>query len=336
MGRGAGISRRRWLAAAPLFPALRLLRGQQNATFSADVKVVNLFATVRDKQGQVVRDLTKDDFSLLEDRRPQLIRYFSQESDLPLTLGLLVDVSGSQRRLIPDERSASFQFFDQVLREDLDRAFVIQFQGQVELLHDLTSSRDDLQRALRLLDSPDPRQGYGGPRGGYGGGGRVGMRGGTALYDAVLLASDELMKKQEGRKALVILTDGVDTASMVSLEEGVESAQRADTLVYSVLFEDPEAYGGGFGGFGRGGFGGVDGRGVLDDISRQTGGRLLSVTRKRSLEQVFDSIEEELRSMYSLGYTPDRAGKDSAYHKIHLTTREKGMVVQTRDGYYAS
>jgi VWFA-related protein len=332
MGRSVRISRRRWLSALPLFPALRVLPGQQNPTFSADVKVVNLFATVRDKQGQVIRDLTKDDFSLLEDRRPQLIKYFSQESDLPLTLGLLVDVSGSQRRLIPDERSASFQFFDQVLREDLDRAFVIQFQGQVELLHDLTSSRDDLQRALRLLDSPDPRQGYGGPRG-YGGGGRIGMRGGTALYDAVLLASDELMKKQEGRKALVILTDGVDTASMVSLEEGVESAQRADTLVYSVLFEDPDAYGGGFG---RGGFGAVDGRGVLDDISHQTGGRLLAVSKKRTLEQVFDSIEEELRSMYSLGYTPDRAGRDSAYHKIRLTTKEKGLVVQTRDGYYAT
>ncbi len=333
MGRGVGVSRRSLLSALSLFPALRVLRGRQNATFSAGVKVVNLFATVRDKQGQVIRDLTKDDFALQEDRRPQIIRYFSRESDLPLTLGLLVDVSGSQRRLIPDERSASFQFFDQVLREDLDRAFVIQFQGQVELLHDLTSSRDDLQRALRLLDSPDPRQGYGGQRGQYPGGGRgrVGMRGGTALYDAVLLASDELMKKQDGRKALVILTDGVDTASMVTLEEGVEAAQRADTLVYSVLFEDPEAYGGGFGGFG-----GVDGRGVLDDISHQTGGRLLSVSRKRTLEQVFESIQEELRSMYSLGYTPDRTGANSAYHKIRLTTKEKGLVVQTRDGYYAS
>src|ERR1035437_3705807 len=321
MGRNMGVSRRSLLAALPLFPALRLLRGQ-NATFSTGVKVVNLFATVRDKQGQVVQDLTKDDFQLQEDRRPQTIKYFSQESDLPLTLGLLVDVSGSQRNLIPEERSASFQFFDQVLREDLDRAFVIHFQGQVELLQDLTSSRAQLEKALRLLEFPQDQQGYGGRRsqfpggggggrggGGGGGGGRGGM-GGTALYDSVLLASDEIMKKQTGRKALVILTDGVDTASMVSLEEGVESAQRSDTLVYSVLFEDPGIYGGRFGGFGR------DGRGALDDISHQTGGRLLSVSKKRTIAQVFASIEEELRSMYSLGYTPDRDAGTSTYHKI--------------------
>jgi len=331
MGRNMSVSRRSLLAALPLFPALRLLRGQ-NATFSTGVKVVNLFATVRDKQGQVVRDLTKDDFVLQEDRRPQTIKYFSQESDLPLTLGLLVDVSGSQRNLIPEERSASFQFFDQVLREDLDRAFVIHFQSQVELLQDLTSSRDKLEKALRLLEFPQDRQGYGGRRGQFPGGGRGrgGMAGGTALYDSVLLASDEIMKKQTGRKALVILTDGVDTASMVPLEEGVESAQRSDTLVYSVLFEDPGIYGGRFGGFGR------DGRGALDDISHQTGGRLLSVSKKRTIAQVFASIEEELRSMYSLGYTPDRDAGTSTYHKIHLATKEKGMVVQTRDGYYAT
>jgi VWFA-related protein len=141
------------------------------------------------------------------------------------------------------------------------------------------------------------------------------------------------MKRQTGRKALVILTDGVDTASMVSLEEGVEAAQRADTLVYSVLFEDPAGYGGGFGRFG--GFG-PNGAGVLDEISHQTGGRLLTVSKKRPLEDVYDSIEEELRSMYSLGYTPDRENEKSSYHKIRLTTKEKGMVVQTRDGYYAT
>jgi VWFA-related protein len=332
MGDSRGVSRRGLLSTLPLFPALRLLRGQ-NATFSAGVKVVNLFATVRDKQGAVVRDLTKEDFLLQEDRRPQIIRYFSQESDLPLTLGLLVDVSGSQRRLIPEERSASFQFFDQVLREDLDQAFVIHFQGWVELLQDLTGSRDNLEKSLRALEEDQNQYAFGGRGGPYATGGRMGMGRGTALYDAVLLASEDLMKRQTGRKALVILTDGVDTASMVSLEEGIEAAQRADTLVYSVLFEDPEAYGGGFGGFG--GFG-RNGAGVLDEISHQTGGRLLTVSKKRPLEDVYDSIEEELRSMYSLGYTPDRETEKSSYHKIHLTTKEKGMVVQTRDGYYAT
>jgi VWFA-related protein len=329
------VSRRRLLSALPLFPALRLLRAQ-TATFSAGVKVVNLFATVRTRQGVVVRDLTKDDFLLQEDRRPQTVRYFSQESDLPLTLGLLVDVSGSQRRLIPEERTASFQFFDQVLREDLDRAFVIHFQGWVELLQDLTSSRDDLEKSLRALLDDQNQYAFGG-RGGRGGpyasGGRMGGGRGTALYDAVLLASEELMRRQTGRKALVILTDGVDTASMVSLEEGVEAAQRSDTLVYSVLFEDPDAYGGGFGRFGGWG---PNGEAALDEISHQTGGRLLSVSKKRTLEQVFASIEEELRSMYSLGYTPDRESEKTTYHKIRLTTKYKDMVVQTREGYYAT
>ena len=224
MGRTTLISRRSLLLAS--LPALRALRARQNATFSAGVKVVNLFATVRDKQGKVVRDLTKEDFILQEDKRPQTIRYFSQESDLPLTLGLLVDVSGSQRRLIPDERSASFTFFEQVLREDRDSAFVIHFQQQVELLQSLTSSRAKLERALSLLEWPEDRQqGFPGGRGARGGRGRGGAGGGTALYDAVLLASDELMKQQTGRKALVILTDGVDTGSLVSLEEGVESGR---------------------------------------------------------------------------------------------------------------
>jgi len=326
------VSRRRLLSALPLLPALRLLRAQ-TATFSAGVKVVNLFATVRTRQGVVVRDLTKDDFALQEDRRPQTIRYFSRESDLPLTLGLLVDVSGSQRRLIPEERTASFQFFDQVLREDLDQAFVIHFQGWVELLQDLTSSRDDLEKSLRSLLDDQNQYAFGGRGGPYAAGGRMGGGRGTALYDAVLLASEDLMRRQTGRKALVILTDGVDTASMVSLAEGVEAAQRSDTLVYSVLFEDPEAYGGGFGRFG--GFG-PNGEAVLDEISHQTGGRLLSVSKKRTLEQVFASIEEELRSMYSLGYTPDRESEKTVYHKIRLTTKYKDMVVQTREGYYAT
>jgi VWFA-related protein len=330
VGHTRSVSRRSLLAALPAFPAL--LRGQ-TATFSAGVKVVNLFATVRTKQGVVVRDLTKDDFLLQEDRRPQNIKYFSRESDLPLTLGLLVDVSGSQRRLIPEERSASFQFFDQVLREDLDRAFVIHFQGWVELLQDLTSSRDDLERSLRALEDDQNQYAFGGRGGPYARGGRMGGGRGTALYDAVLLASEVIMQKQTGRKALVILTDGVDTASLVAEEEGIEAAQRADTLVYSVLFEDPDAYGGGFGRFG--GFG-PNGEGVLDDISHQTGGRLLSVSKKRTLEQVFASIEEELRSMYSLGYTPDHENEKTTYHKIRLATKYKDMVVQTRDGYYTA
>jgi VWFA-related protein len=238
--------------------AASVLQGWQDTTFSTDVKVVNVLATVRDKQGKIVQNLTKDDFTLEEDGRPQTIRYFSRETDLPLTLGLLIDTSMSQRRVLGQERTASYRFLDQVLREDKDMAFVIHFDREVELLEDLTSSRKKLESALTSLDTPQPQQRGGGAGGSYpgsggGGGSRGGRRGGgTMLYDAVLLASDEIMKKQHGRKAVIILSDGVDTGSKVSLTSAIESAQRADTLVYSILFADEQGYGQRGGGFGGG------------------------------------------------------------------------------------
>jgi VWFA-related protein len=174
--------------------------------------------------------------------------------------------------------------------------------------------------------------------GGGGGGGRSG--GGTMLYDAVLLASDEVARKQSGRKALILLTDGVDTGSKTSLYSAVEAAQRADTLVYSILFEDPEAYGGG--GFGMGRRGGripmsmPNGKKVLEQISRETGGRFFEVSKKQTLAKVYDEIDTDLRHQYSLGYSPDRTEAAGGYHKIHLTTKQKGLTVQTREGYYGS
>jgi VWFA-related protein len=351
----ANLSRRSLLSALALLPATRLLRGQQaNTAFSADVKVVNLLATVRDKQGQIVRDLAKEDFLLDEDGHPQTIGYFSRETDLPLTLGLLVDTSGSERREIPDERRASIRFFDQVMRPDKDQAFVIHFDFEVELLEDLTNSREKLEKALNQLDTPQlqrQQQGGGYPNGSQRGGrGRGG--GGTTLYDAVFLAGDELMKKQRGRKALILLSDGVDTGSKETLGIAVESAQRADTLVYSILFEDPNGYGNNMGGFGgprmgrRGGMGGgrgggryptmnrPDGKKILEQISRETGGRFFEVNHKWPIGKVYEAIEEDLRNQYSLGYTSDQQATDRGYRRIHLTTKQKGMVVQTREGYY--
>jgi len=193
-------------------------------------------------------DLTKDDFAIEEDAHPQTIRYFSRETDLPLTLGLLVDVSLSQRRVLGEERRASTAFLNQVLREDKDRAFLIQFERDVELIKDLTSSRKDLESGVNSLDAPELKRpgddsGSRSAGGRRGGGGRGG--GGTSLYDAVYLASDEVLKKQPGRKAVIVLSDGDDRTSKTSLTGAIESAQRADTLVYSILFEDPEMYGGG-------------------------------------------------------------------------------------------
>jgi VWFA-related protein len=334
------------------------LRGQQTPTFSSDVNVVNVLATVRDKHGQIVNNLTKDDFKLEEDGRPQTIRYFAKETDLPLTLGLLVDTSMSQRRVLEQERIASYAFLEHLMREDKDKAFVIHFDWDIELLQDLTSSRKKLNAALEKLDNPEFEQSGGG--GGGGGGGSPGSGGhhrggGTTLYDAVFLASDELMQKQQGRKAVIILSDGVDTGSKVTLTRAIEAAQRANTLVYSILFSDKDAYGnrnygvhmGGMGGgmgrpggIGRGGPGGYpqqshpDGKKVMEQIARETGGRFFEVSKKQSIDQIYASIEEELRNQYSLGYTPDKADAAPGYHKIHLTTTQKDLVVQTRDGYY--
>jgi VWFA-related protein len=292
---------------------------------------------------------------LEEDDRPQTIRYFARETDLPLTLGLLVDTSMSQRRVLDQERSASSTFLDQVLRVNKDMAFVIHFDREVELLQDLTSSRQKLQAALGLLQTPQPSQeGRGNSPGSYPGSrrrGGGGGGGGTLLYDAVYLASNELMKKQQGRKALIVLSDGVDRGSKETLASAVEAAQRADTLVYSILFADEAAYGGGFGGRGMGGMGGrgrrggwpgrypqqtrPDGKKILERISKETGGRLFEVSKKQPIEQIYDRIQEELRNQYSLGYTPDRADLGAGYHKIRLMTKQKDLIVQARDGYYA-
>ena len=374
------LTRRSLLSALSLLPAARLLSSQQSPPaeqapkYSAEVKVVNLFATVRDRSGKIIKGLTKDDFSLDEEGRPQTIKFFERESGLALSLGLLVDTSGSQARLLDKERSASFKFFDQILRPDRDQAFVIHFDFEIELLQDFTASARNLEKALDLLQVGQPPQqqqtqtqggnypqGGGYPQGGrypQGGGGGRQRSGGTKMYDAILLASEDLMNKQKGRKALVLLTDGVDTGSKVTLYRGITAAQKADTLVYSVLFSDPSAYGnpGGYGGYGGGGMGrrgrGMpmpmprgggqdvpDGKKVLQQIARETGGRFYEVTFLRSLDQIFADIEEDLRNQYNIGYTPDQAAEPGVYRHIHLTAKtakKKDLIVQTRDGYYAS
>lgn len=318
----------------------------QEPKIAVEVKTVSVLATVRDKHGKIVSDLTKDAFQLEEDGKPQTIDYFSRESDLPLHLGLLVDTSLSQRRVLEQERSASYTFLDKLLRPEKDVALVINFDRDVTLLQDFTSSRPKLQAALQQLETPQmDSQGSQGSQRGGGGRGRGG--GGTHLYDAVYLASDELMSKKQGRKALIILSDGVDHGSKETLTEAIETAQRADTVVYSILFSDEEGYGnyrghgmGPYGG-GHGGYGGrypqqqrPDGKKVLEQISNLTGGRLFQVSKKETMDKIYADIDEELRNQYSLGYTPAK-DLSAGYHKIHLYTNNKDLKVQARDGYYS-
>jgi VWFA-related protein len=365
-------------------PALRILRAQDSTRqtkpdFSTDVKVVNVFATVRDKDGKIVRGLTKTDFTLLEDGRPQNIQYFAQQSDLPLTLGLLVDTSGSERRMLGSEKEASRTFLDKVLREDRDKAFLIHFDREIELVQDLTSSRAKLERALDLLDisqdaSGRPGAGNGGGqrgsggggwggRGGGGWGGRGGaggqapsgggrrFGGGTAFYDSVYLAANDVLKSQGGRKAVIMLTDGEDNASKISLSEAITSAQRSDMLAYSIRIADEESsrfgsggFGGGFPGGGMGGGRGrgrgpmtehVDGKKVLREISDKTGASYHEYSTKKPLDEIYGEIEEELRNQYSLGYTPDRPETATGFRKIAVTLSGKKYQVRAREGYYA-
>lgn len=361
--------------------------GKQVAgTISVDSRLVNIPVVVRDGKGALVQTLSKADFSLQVDGKPATIRYFDLDRDLPLTLGLLVDTSQSVRNVLDDERTASTAFLEQMLTGKQDQAFVIQFAVSVELLQDTTGSKPKLQAALKELEIP--ALGRGGQAGGGPGGGGAGGNDpndsndpnakrrrawagvGTTLYDAVFLASDELMVKQKGRKALVVLTDGEDHGSKERLTDAIEKAQRSDTMIYAIYFkgEQPRQErggdrgggggsgrrggigfpggGGGYpGGGGRrgGGPGGgrpedrVDGKKVLERMTGETGGRMFEVSKKQTFADIFGEIGKELRGQYRLGYTPDSDGAAEGYHKIDLaftSADKKKFTIQTRDGYY--
>src|SRR5579863_1366770 len=191
-------SRRQFVASAAslLAAGACVARAQDEATFTTGVKVVNVLATVRTKKNEIVRDLTKDDFALTENGRPQTIRYFSKETDLPLTVGLMVDTSMSQQKVLESERSASFRFLDQVLRESKDKLFVMQFDMAVQLRQPLTSSRRALEEVLPYVDTPTRKE--------------LGMQNGvgTLLYDAIVKASNKVLQDQKNRKAMIVLSDG--------------------------------------------------------------------------------------------------------------------------------
>ncbi len=289
--------------------------GAQDATFSTDVKVVSLLATVRDRDGNVVKGLTRDDFIVKEDGRRQDIRYFTQESNLPLTIGLLVDTSRSMQTLIKAVRADSGRFFEQVLHDPRDVAFVMHFDNKVGVLQGFTSSREELAAALEKLKIP-----------------RIPS---TLLYDAVARASSDQMKPQVGRKAIILLSDGMDVRSQTSLGTAIEYAQRADTMIYSILFTHQMNRPG------RGrainiaiGPRRLNGPKVMARLARETGGGYFAVATENPIDKIYAQIEEDLRSQYNIGYTPDRSGKDKGFRKITLATKQKDLIVRTREGYY--
>ncbi len=358
------------IAAPGQQPATTTPDAQPTPTISVDARLVNIPVVVFDKKGALVQNLTKDNFLLNVDKQPQTIRYFNIDTDLPLTLGLLVDTSMSQREVLDDERTASSAFIDDMLTgpDGRDKAFLIQFAHQAELLQDTTSSKPKLQAAIKQIDtSPDSADSRpdnstdsstdSNSNSNSRNSGRA-QHGGTVLYDALFLSADELLSKQKGRKALIILSDGDDRGSKESISSSIEAAQRADTVVYAIYFKGRESGGfgnrdqqgggfpggrggggypggggggypgggGGYPGGGRGGRGGqpseiprTDGKKVLQRMADETGGRLFEVSKKQTVADIYKQIGEELRAQYRLAFTPDQTTASDGYHRIDLS-----------------
>jgi len=311
----------------PAQPPAQDQQGQQPSdqdnlqTFKAEVNVVNLFFNVKDKHGMLIPNLTKDDFQVLEDGKPQTIKYFSSESNQPLTLGIMIDTSASQTRVLDIEQEACTQFLKEVLR-DKDLAFVINFDVDVDLDQDFTNNIRDLAHALNKMQI---NAGMGGGPPGLGGGPVPTAPRGTLLYDAIYLGADEKLKNEVGRKAMIIFTDGEDQGSRLRIQDAIEAAQKADTICYVILIADRGFYGGY----------GYSGDSDMHKLAEATGGRVIEVGNKQDkLKQAFDQIQNELRSQYNLGYTPTNPKLDGTYRKIQLKTKSE-YKVQARQGYYA-
>jgi VWFA-related protein len=291
-------------------------------TFKSEVNVVNIFFNVKDKHGMLIPNLTKDDFSVLEDGKQQTIKYFSAESNQPLTLGIMIDTSASQTRVLTIEQESCAEFLRQVLRQK-DLAFVINFDVDVNLDQDFTNNVHDLTRALNKMQI---NAGMGGGPPGLGGGPIPTTPRGTLLYDAIYLAADEKLKNEVGRKAMIIFTDGEDQGSRLKIRDAIEAAQKADTICYVILIADRGFYGG---------FG-YSGDYEMKKLAEQTGGRVIEVGNKQDkLRAAFEQIQNELRSQYSIGYTPTNSKLDGTYRKIQIHPKNGDYKVQARQGYYA-
>jgi VWFA-related protein len=296
----------------------------QLPTFTANVNVVNLFFNVKDKKGALIPNLQKTDFQVLEDGKPQTIKYFSAEADQPLTLGLLIDTSVSQERVLPMEKEVGAAFLHDVLRPR-DLAFVISFDVNVDLLHDYTNESATLRRAM---DEAKINSGGGvsGPAGLGGGPFPTSQTPrGTLLYDAVYLASNDKLAKEVGRKAMILLTDGEDQGSQMRMKDAIEAAQKADAIVYVLLIADRGFYGGMY-----------SGDRDMRKMTEETGGRVIEVGNKfEKLKEGFEQIAGELRSQYSIGYTPTNSARDGSFRKVEIRPAQKDYRIQARKGYYA-
>jgi len=299
---------------------------QSVATFKLSVNLVDLFFTVKDKQGNLVPHLTKNDCTVTEDKVPQTLKSFVAETQQPLTLGILLDTSGSQERVLPLEQQVAGEFLSRVLRTK-DEAFALSFDVNVDLLQDYTNSAHMLTRALNKAEINTAGGNGGGIPGA--GGGTIPTHGGpkgTVLYDAVVLASGQKMNQEAGRKAMILLTDGEDEGSDHKISEAIAAAQKSNVLVYTILIADRAGYGN----FGYYGYS------AMKRLTEETGGRLIDVGNNGpKLEAAFQLIEDELRTQYVATYTPSNTKLDGTFRHICVQCNGDGMKVQVRKGYFA-
>ena len=286
-------------------------RSSGQSTLTINARMVAVAAVAYDPEGRLVGGLTKDDFTLTEDGKPQTIRYFNRDGDLPLTIGLMVDTSGSQMPYAEEERRASATFLQEMMTRPTDRAFLERFDSLALLLQPMTSDVATLQSSLRLLTAPIPA-----PKS---------SRGGTLLFDAICATTEKVVSKEAGRRAIVILTDGDDDGSSNTVASAIRDAQLADVAIYSVLYT-PEAVGQSSGGY-------SSGMAAMQQISDATGGRLFIVTEGQTIEHIYAEIEADMRDQYRIGYTPPPSAPNR-YHRIELKSRDIDLTVQAPAGYY--
>ena len=320
------------LAPSPDAPPVSTAPAQQEddqsvATFKLQVNLVDMFFTVKDKQGNLVPHLTQDDCTVFEDKQPQKLKTFVAETHQPLTLGILLDTSGSQMRVLPLEQDVGSQFLERVLTKK-DEAFLLSFDVNVDLLQDYTNSPRMLSRAMSKAEINTAGGGGGGIPGAGGGTiPSIGAPKGTILYDAVYLASNEKMNQEAGRKAMILLTDGEDEGSVHKIQDAISAAQKSNVIVYTILIADHGFYGG----FGYSGYS------AMKKLTEETGGRLIDVGNNgKKLEDAFQQIEDELRTQYVATYTPQNTKLDGTFRHVTVECKGDGMKVQVRKGYFAT
>jgi VWFA-related protein len=295
-------------------------------TIKVGVNVVQLFFNVKDKHGALIPNLTKDDFEIFEDGAKQNLKYFTAESNLPLTLGILIDSSGSQLHVLDMEKEVGGAFLKQILT-DKDEAYVMDFNIDADLVQDYTRDVHRLQAALNKVKiNSGVTFGTGMPGAGGGPVPTANQRG-TVLYDAVYLSAHDMLSKEVGRKAMILLTDGEDEGSQEKIKDAIEASQKADAIVYVLLCADRGFYGSMNVGY--------SGEGEMRKLTEATGGRVINVGNKfDKLREAFDQVANELRSQYNIGYTPSNTKLDGGYRKLEIKNKQN-YKIQARAGYYA-